>query len=92
MPLMRMLIIGYATRNERKKVEMLFAHLKTTMRFERMRLRRLSGARDEFLLAAIAQNPRRMVRLARCYRHGRARRGDGDHYGSGPFPHLYLGE
>jgi hypothetical protein len=35
------------SRNERKKVEMLFAHLKTTLRFERMRLRGLSGARDE---------------------------------------------
>jgi hypothetical protein len=43
------------SRNERKKLEMLFAHLKTTMRFERMRLRGLTGARDEFLLAAIAQ-------------------------------------
>jgi transposase len=52
------------SRNERKKVEMLFAHLKTTMRFERMRLRGLTGARDEFLLAAIAQNLRRMARLA----------------------------
>ena len=51
------------SRNERKKVEMLFAHLKTTMRFERMRFRGLSGARDEFLLAAIAQNLRRMARL-----------------------------
>ena len=40
------------SRDERKKVEMLFAHLKTTLRFERMRLRGLSGARDEFLLAA----------------------------------------
>ena len=52
------------SRNERKKFEMLFAHLKTTMRFERMRLRGLTGARDEFLLAAIAQNLRRMARLA----------------------------
>lgn len=51
------------SRNQRKKVEMLFAHLKTTLRFERMRLRGLSGARDEFLLAAVAQNLRRMVRL-----------------------------
>jgi hypothetical protein len=42
---------------------MLFAHLKTTPRFERMRLRGLSGARDEFLLAAIVQNLRRMTRL-----------------------------
>ena len=42
--------------DERKKVEMRFAHLKTHHRFERMRLRGLSGARDEFHLAAIAQN------------------------------------
>ena len=41
---------------QRKKVEMRFAHLKTHHRFERMRLRGLSGARDEFHLAAIAQN------------------------------------
>jgi hypothetical protein len=51
------------SRNERKKVEMLFAHLKTTLRFERMRLRGLSGARDEFLMTAIVQNLRRMARL-----------------------------
>jgi Transposase DDE domain len=38
---------------QRKKVEMRFAHLKTHYRFERMRLRGLSGARDEFHLAAI---------------------------------------
>ena len=44
------------SRNERKKVEMRFAHLKTHHRFERMRLRGLSGARDEFHLAAIVQN------------------------------------
>ncbi len=42
--------------NERKKVEMRFAHLKVHHRFERMRLRGLSGARDEFHLAAIVQN------------------------------------
>jgi len=35
---------------------MRFAHLKTHHRFERMRLRGLSGARDEFRLAAIVQN------------------------------------
>jgi len=44
------------SRNERKKVEMRFAHLKTHHGFERMRLRGLSGARDEFHLAAIVQN------------------------------------
>ena len=44
------------SRRERKKVEMRFAHLKTHHRFERMRLRGFSGARDEFHLAAIVQN------------------------------------
>jgi transposase len=44
------------SRNERKKIEMRFAHLKTHHGFERMRLRGLSGARDEFHLAAIVQN------------------------------------
>ena len=43
-------------RDERKRVEMRFAHLKTHHRFERMRLRGLTGARDEFHLGAIAQN------------------------------------
>ena len=42
--------------SQRKKVEMRFAHLKTHHRFERMRLRGLSGARDEFHLAATVQN------------------------------------
>ena len=44
------------SRNQRKKVEMRFAHLKTHHGFERLRLRGLSGARDEFHLAAIVQN------------------------------------
>jgi hypothetical protein len=60
------------SRNERKKVEMLFAHLKTTLRFERMRLRGLSGASDEFLMAAIAQNLRRLARLTALPRPGAA--------------------
>jgi len=51
------------SRNERKKVEMLFAHLKRILKLDRLRLRGLSGARDEFLLAATAQNLRRMARL-----------------------------
>ena len=42
--------------DERKRVEMRFGHLKTHHGFERMRLRGLSGARDEFYLAAIVQN------------------------------------
>jgi transposase len=44
------------SRDQRKRVEMRFAHLKTHHRFERMRLRGFSGARDEFHLAAIVQN------------------------------------
>ena len=42
--------------HERKKVEMRFAHLKVHHAFERMRLRGLTGARDEFHLGAIVQN------------------------------------
>lgn len=51
----------FRSRNQRKKVEMRFAHLKTHHGFERLRLRGLSGARDEFHLAAIAQNLKTMA-------------------------------
>lgn len=50
------------SRKDRKKVEMLFAHLKRILKLDRLRLRGLSGARDEFLLAAAAQNLRRMAK------------------------------
>ncbi|MCA9564775.1 MAG: transposase [Myxococcales bacterium] len=50
------------SRNDRKKVEMLFAHLKRILRLDRLRLRGMSGARDEFLMAATAQNLRRMAK------------------------------
>ena len=50
------------SRKDRKKVEMLFAHLKRILRLDRLRLRGPKGARDEFLLAATAQNLRRMAR------------------------------
>jgi hypothetical protein len=46
----------------RAKVEMRFAHLKVKHGFERMRLRGLTGARDEFHLAAIVQNLKTMAR------------------------------
>jgi transposase len=49
------------SRDQRKRVEMRFAHLKTHHGFERMRLRGLSGARDEFHLAAIVQNLKTMA-------------------------------
>jgi hypothetical protein len=53
---------GYReSRRNRKKVEMLFAHLKRVLKLDRLRLRGPSGAHDEFLLAAIAQNLRRMA-------------------------------
>ncbi|WP_200818469.1 transposase, partial [Halopseudomonas aestusnigri] len=50
-------------RCERKKVEMLFAHLKRIMKLDRLRLRGLSGATDEFTMAALVQNLRRMAKL-----------------------------
>jgi len=52
------------SRRERKKVEMLFAHLKRHLGFERLRLRGLAGASDEFLLAATVQNLKRLAKLA----------------------------
>lgn len=51
------------SRRERKKVEMRFAHMKRVLRLDRLRLRGLSGARDEVLLTATAQNLRRLVKL-----------------------------
>jgi hypothetical protein len=50
------------SRKQRKKVEMLFAHLKRILKLDQLRLRGISGARDEFLMAAAAQNLRRMAR------------------------------
>lgn len=50
------------SRKDRKKVEMLFAHLKRILKLDRLRLRGLSGAKDEFLLAATVQNLRRMAK------------------------------
>jgi hypothetical protein len=51
------------SRHERKKVEMLFAHLKRILRLERLRLRGLTGASNEFPLAATAQNLRRWAKF-----------------------------
>jgi hypothetical protein len=50
------------SRKDRKKVEMLFAHLKRILKLDRLRLRGRTGAQDEFLLAATAQNLRRMAK------------------------------
>lgn len=56
---------AYQTKSfhERKKVEMLFAHMKRHLRFTRLRLRGLASANDEFLLMATVQNLRRMAKL-----------------------------
>jgi transposase len=51
------------SRRDRKRVEMLFAHLKRILRLGRLRLRGPCGAEDEFTLAAIAQNLRRLAKL-----------------------------
>ena len=50
------------SRKDRKKVEMLFGHMKRILKLDRLRLRGLSGAHDEFLLTATAQNLRRMAK------------------------------
>lgn len=50
---------------QRKKVEMAFAHMKRHLRFDRLRLRGIKSASDEFLLVATAQNLRKLVK--RCY-------------------------
>lgn len=47
---------------QRKTVEMLFAHLKRILKLDRLWLRGVSGASDELLMAAAAQNLRRMAR------------------------------
>jgi IS5 family transposase len=49
------------SRKDRKKVEMLFGHLKRILNLDRLRLRGMTGASDEFLLAATAQNLRRLA-------------------------------
>jgi len=55
---------AYVTsRRQRKKVEMLFAHLKRILKLDRLRLRGPNGAKDEFLLAAAAQNLRKMAKI-----------------------------
>jgi transposase len=51
------------SRRERKKIEMRFAHMKRILRLDRLRLRGLSGARDEVLLTATAQNLRRLAKF-----------------------------
>jgi DDE family transposase len=51
------------SRRERKKIEMLFAHVKRILRLDRLRLRGPLGAQDEFLFAATAQNLPKLAKL-----------------------------
>jgi transposase len=51
------------SRRDRKRIEMLFAHLKRILRLDRLRLRGPRGAQFEFTLAATAQNLRRLAKL-----------------------------
>lgn len=51
------------SRRLRKKVEMLFAHMKQHFRFTRLKLRGLAGAAEECLLVATVQNLRRLIRM-----------------------------
>lgn len=51
------------SRRERKKIEMRFAHMKRILKLDRLRLRGLSGAKDEVLLTAMAQNLRRLAKF-----------------------------
>jgi hypothetical protein len=51
------------SRKDRKKVEVLFAHLKRILKLDRLRLREQTGANDEFLMAATVQNLRRLANL-----------------------------
>ena len=48
---------------QRKRVEMRFAHLKRILGLGKLRLRGPNGAKDEFLLAATAQNLRKLAKL-----------------------------
>lgn len=51
------------SQKRRKKVEMLFAHLKRIMKLDRLRLRGPNGVKDEFHLAATAQNLRKLAKI-----------------------------
>jgi hypothetical protein len=76
---------GDKSQDERKRVEMRFAHLKSHHGFERMRLRGLSGARDEFHPAATCKiktmalrySARQQVRCTRRLRKWYRNSGEG---------------
>jgi transposase len=52
-----------SAQRQRKKVEALFAQLKNQIGLRRLRLRRMKFVREQFFLAAAAQNLKRLVRF-----------------------------
>jgi hypothetical protein len=56
---------------ERKKIEGLFGDAKHDLSTARLRLRGLSGAKDEFLLAATVQNLKHLIKITQYHRHNR---------------------
>ncbi len=54
---------GATSRRLHKKIKMLFAHFKRILKLDRLRLRGRTGAHDKFLLAATAQNLRKLAKL-----------------------------
>ena len=52
-----------SAQRERKKVEAMFAELKNVIGLRRLRLRRMKFVREQFFLAAVAQNIKRLVRF-----------------------------
>jgi len=52
-----------SAQRERKKVEAMFAELKNVIGLRRLRLRRMKFVREQFFLAAAAQNVKRLVRF-----------------------------
>lgn len=57
---------GFAiAQRARRKVEALFAELKNYVGLRRLRVRRMRFVREQFYLAATAQNPKRLVRFLR---------------------------
>jgi transposase len=52
-----------SAQRKRKKVEALFAELKNVIGLRRLRLRRMKFVREQFFLAAAAQNLKRLVRF-----------------------------
>ena len=54
-----------AAQRQRRKVEALFAELKNQIGLRRVRLRRMKHVREQFFLAATAQNLKRLARFLR---------------------------